>query len=85
MLAAQQKIYPWERTLQPPRVNRGGHRGVEECPCREWSGAGQTGPLVGFLHAVACRRVGQGDVGCAVSVPDFHLTDPGRETENLGI
>jgi hypothetical protein len=28
---------------------------------------------------------GRGDVGCAVSVPDFHHTDPDRETEKLEI
>ena len=45
------------------------------------------------ITAAAAGRGGQpwleypgpvrGDVGCAASGPDFHRTDPGRETEKL--
>jgi hypothetical protein len=28
---------------------------------------------------------GRGNLGCAVSAPDFHHADPGRETEKLKI
>ena len=36
-----------------------------------------------LLPGVQSRVQGEGDVGYAVTVPDFHHADPGRETENL--
>ena len=79
-LRYNKKNYPWKRTLQRPRLGRGGHRGV----CREWLRGDHSGTLRAEL--------GEGHVIQPVSAPgrrvrrvgaEFRRGHPPRETENL--
>ena len=47
------------------------------------SGADRTGGRHSCSRAYSPGIQGEGDVGRAVTVPDFHHADPGRETGNL--
>ena len=49
------------------------------------SGADRTGGRHSCPRAYSPGVQGEGDVGCAVTVPDFHHADPDRETEKLEI